>query len=203
MDTLGAALPGTDAEPQLSLSFGATGLAFSPDGELVAVAGGDGVIWILDVESREPLRALSGHAGQVRAVGFDATGRQLATAGDDGTVRLWDPTNGQELHTLQGHQSTVLGVAFSPNSQQLASAGNDGTARLWDPRQGTWLATLAPFAEGWAVLMPDGRYKLEGVTGSELWWVAGLCRFEPGELDPYVPSIRRLPADAPLFPPST
>jgi hypothetical protein len=30
--------------------------------------------------------------------------------------------------------------------------------------------------------------------------VAGLCRFEPGELDDFIPSIRRIPADEPLFP---
>jgi hypothetical protein len=26
-----------------------------------------------------------------------------------------------------------------------------------------------------------------------------LCRFGPGELDPYIPEIRRLPADAPIL----
>jgi hypothetical protein len=29
---------------------------------------------------------------------------------------------------------------------------------------------------------------------------AGLVRFEPGELDPYVPHIKRLPPDAPILP---
>ncbi len=203
LDTYGAAMPSADAEPQLSLSFGGMSLTFSPDGGLLAVAGDSGVTWILDAESREPLRALKGHVGQVRAVAFDTTGRQLASAGDDGTVRLWDPTSGQELHTLHGHTGWVNGVAFNPDGQQLASASSDDTVRLWDPRQGTWLATLIPLTEGWAVLTPDGRYKLEGIFGGELWWVAGLCRFEPGELDPYIPSIRRLPADAPVLPPST
>jgi hypothetical protein len=53
-------------------------------------------------------------------------------------------------------------------------------------------------AGGYAVLMPDGSYKLDGDPGRSLWWAIKLCRFAPGELDPYDPTIRRLPADAPI-----
>ncbi|MGH3931434.1 MAG: hypothetical protein ACRDTF_15860 [Pseudonocardiaceae bacterium] len=38
-----------------------------------------------------------------------------------------------------------------------------------------------------------------GEAGRSLWWAIKLCRFAPGELDPYDPTIRRLPADAPLL----
>ena len=46
---------------------------------------------------------------------------------------------------------------------------------------------------------PDGRYKPGGNPAGSFWFLSGLCRFEPGELDPYVPSIRRLAPDEPLF----
>jgi WD40 repeat protein len=91
-------------------------------------------------------------------------------------------------------------VAFSPTGDLLASASDDRSIRLWRPQSGTWVATLIPLADGWAVLTPDGRYKLEGNVAGEFWYVAGLCRFEPGELDDFIPSIRRIPADEPLFP---
>ncbi|MGH3800835.1 MAG: WD40 repeat domain-containing protein, partial [Pseudonocardiaceae bacterium] len=100
--------------------------------------------------------------------------------------------------TLQGHTSGVWGVAFSPDGTQLATASADGTARLWDPATGTWHATLLTLKEGgYAVLLP-GSYKLEGDAGRSLWWAIKLCRFAPGELDPYDPTIRRLPLDAPI-----
>ena len=48
-------------------------------------------------------------------------------------------------------------------------------------------------------IRPDGAYKLDGIAAGEFWYLSGLCRFEPAELDPYVPAIRRLPTDAPLL----
>jgi len=37
--------------------------------------------------------------------------------------------------------------------------------------------------DGWAVFYGDDSYRLHGHPGGRFWWSAGLCRFEPGELD--------------------
>jgi hypothetical protein len=59
---------------------------------------------------------------------------------------------------------------------------------------------LLPLADGgFAVLLPDGSYKLSGDPGDAFWWAMKLCRFAPGELDDYVPQVRRLPADTPVL----
>ena len=62
------------------------------------------------------------------------------------------------------------------------------------------LAILLPTPEGWAAFTPDGRYKLGGDIAGSFWHVIGLCRFDPGELDPYLPHLR-VPDDAPLYDP--
>jgi WD40 repeat protein len=90
-------------------------------------------------------------------------------------------------------------VAFSPDGTLLATASDDRTARLWDPTTGHHRTTLLALeAGGYAVLLPDGSYKLDGDPGRSLWWAIKLCRFAPGELDRYDPTIRRLSPDVPI-----
>ena len=59
-------------------------------------------------------------------------------------------------------------------------------------------STLLGLAEGWAALGPDGRYKYENNVTGEFWFAVGMCRFEPGELDPYLSEVEQISLDADL-----
>jgi WD40 repeat protein len=136
------------------------GVAFSPDGRLLATTSADETARLWDPAiGGMHLRTMKGHTGAVNAVAFSPDGRLLATASGDDTARLWDPTARKHLRTLRGHTGAVYGVAFSPDRPLLATASQDHTARLWNPTTGNFLRMLTGHTgavEGVA-FSPDGR----------------------------------------------
>ena len=71
-----------------------TAVAFSPDGNAVAL-GSVGEVRVYDAnESSKRLATLSGHTGPVYAVTYKPDGSVIATGGWDGTVRLFDAKTG-------------------------------------------------------------------------------------------------------------
>ncbi|HEX7185161.1 MAG TPA: TIR-like protein FxsC [Thermoanaerobaculia bacterium] len=169
-------------------------LSYSPEGQKVAIGTSDGDIHFLKADARLRHLRIKSHDA-VLSLSFSPDGRNLASGSNDGAVRLWDVETRRDLLRLEGHEAGVESVAFSPNGQYLASGSYDNTIRLWEVSTGRCLAILGHLYEGWVAFAPDGRYKIGGVPAGGFWHVIGLCRFEPGELDPYVPGLR-LPDDA-------
>jgi WD40 repeat protein/serine/threonine protein kinase len=108
------------------------GVAFSPDGRVLAVPVDEGAVRLVDPDAGKEVLTLRGHAGAVRSVCFGSDGRRLVTGGHDGTVRIWDPATGQELLNLRMLRPPVNGVALSPDGLRIASVDDLHSLLLWD-----------------------------------------------------------------------
>ena len=114
-------------------------VAFSPDGQMLAIAGDTNKgIYLWAVALKQTKAILVGHTDKytTNSVAFSPDGNTLVGGGSDGTVRLWDVVS-EELNTvLIGHSESVNSVAFSPDGSILASGSGDNTVRLWDMPSG-------------------------------------------------------------------
>src|SRR5262249_50005160 len=121
---------------------GASAVALSPDGALVAVASGThgvldrkpGAAWVYDAATGKRLHTLVAHPNGLRAVAFSADGRALATGGHDGEVCVWEAATGQLRRRFAGHAGDVLALAFSLDGRLLVSGCElrDPTLLVWD-----------------------------------------------------------------------
>lgn len=112
----------------------ASDLAFSPDGNVLAIAESRGAISLWNLSGRRSWRRLTGLAGNTGPairVAFSPDGRTLASGGMDHAIRMWHPDIDQEVAILTGHTEWIWCIAFADQGSALLSGGRDGTLRLW------------------------------------------------------------------------
>ena len=119
--------------------------ACSPAARQVAAAR-HGVVELYSAESRELLRKLEGHRGNVNAIAFSSDGKLLAAASGEaasvGVVHLWNTATGALIRTFEGHKDGIYAVAISGDARTLATGSYDQTIMLWDLDTGAARKTL-------------------------------------------------------------
>jgi WD40 repeat protein/transcriptional regulator with XRE-family HTH domain len=123
---------------------GMTGVAVSPDGNLMATAGLDGSVVLWDMASGKEISTLRAHDEAVSSVAFSPDGSRLLTASTDGTAKVWDVASGKLFATLAGHTDSISRAVFDPaDGARAATASDDSTAKIWDLKTGEELVTLS------------------------------------------------------------
>jgi WD40 repeat protein len=122
------------------------GLVFTPDGGVLAAAGGNAQgfsIRLWDVVQGTSLGTLEGHTGIVWSVAFSHDGKLLVSVSSDRTAKIWTWRQGTLLKSLD-FPGQVVSASFSPDGQMLAVGGVDEpynqirNASIWTYSLDTW-----------------------------------------------------------------
>ena len=145
------------------------GVAFSPNGELIASTSEDRTakLWSRDGKL---LHTLKGHNSGIWSVAFSPDSKTFATGSNDGIIKLWK-SNGTLLTNLIGHSGGVKGLAFAPDGKTLASAAEDKTVILWNLEQSVELNKVVAVGCDWvrdylrtnAELKEEDRHLCDGI----------------------------------------
>jgi WD40 repeat protein len=115
-------------------------VAFSPDGDLLAIGDEDVALWYHTAAIKRAVYPTN----TVTAMAFCPRRRLLVTVGEGlegqpSRVDLWDVHEGKHLAAFRCHTNVVLGLAFIPGTEKIMTGSIDGTLAVWN---------LGRFAQG-------------------------------------------------------
>ncbi len=173
-------------------------LAFSPDGDRLAVGGGNpatkGIIEIFSWPEGKSIHVLREHRDSVTAVAWQNTS-SLASASLDRRVILWDLQTGTPIQQLEGHSKGVSSLCFLNNKEILVSTGIDQSVRVWDLTSGELIRSmnnhtlpvhdlaLRPSDEGLPVIVSAGDDRTVRFWQPTIGRMVKFARLEEAPLD--------------------
>jgi hypothetical protein len=143
------------------------GMAFSPDGRLLASGFFQKPIQVWDIQNPDAQPALLPNTNSAQVKGFSADGRELLTPGEDGGAQIWDTaafraSGGPIVRTIVLPGYGVSVAATSAELPDLLATSDNKTTLVWtrtisDPRamifeQGTVIGLIAFKPGGQALL---------------------------------------------------
>ncbi|TPX77541.1 hypothetical protein CcCBS67573_g01174 [Chytriomyces confervae] len=121
--------------------FGVWSVRLSDDGREVVAGCSDGLIFVYDIETRQVIHQVQGHADDVNAVTFaDLSSNVLISGSDDSIIKVWDRRSslpaGKPAGVLTGHTEGITFITTKDRDGRTAvSNGKDQTMKVWDLRK--------------------------------------------------------------------
>ncbi len=112
--------------------FRVNALAPSADGKLIAIAGSDQSVHLLDAATLEEKSSFRAHDGEITALRFHPRLPVIATAAMDQTVKLWQFDPAKLVGEFLGLGGAPVVLAFNPSGTLLLVDGQEYTTRVFD-----------------------------------------------------------------------
>ena len=100
----------------------AKGLAFSPDGQLLAAGDDVGNVDLWKLAPGSPPMIFSGHQKQVWALAFSPDGKRLLSGDRSGEVRIWDSATGVLEAVIKADEASIWSLSVSRDGKELMTA---------------------------------------------------------------------------------
>jgi WD40 repeat protein len=106
------------------------GIAYSPDGQSVAVASTTGLyLFSTDTFSIE---SMLDNGDLLQSVVYSPDGKTIFTSTNNNTVLVWDAESGALMKTITNYYGYITSIGVSQDGSMLATGSSDGTITLWN-----------------------------------------------------------------------
>ena len=106
-------------------------VAFSPDGDRVAIAGWSDRAEVWEVRGWNKRHVLHGNGSWLTSIAYSPDGKSLVTASPAGEIRFWRAATSERTGSLTVDKGTRR-VFFAPDGNGIVWASMDGTVEYWN-----------------------------------------------------------------------
>lgn len=136
------------------------GVAFSPDGNIIACGSMDGPIRLWDLNNGKLTKRLNGHDSFVNSMVFNRDGKFLATGSDDGFILVWNTETWEHVLFHDAQLFSVSCLSYNRDGSFLAAGSPTGEIFLFDVEKGIAIKSFKGHIRRVSRLMfsHDGRH---------------------------------------------
>jgi WD40 repeat protein len=156
-------------QTEIKLPYYSVKLAFSPDGNRLALAPSGEPVQIHDVASGRKLLELERTVGGSQAMAFSRDGGRIATADSDTVVRIYDARNGELLARYADSLMEPLAASFAADGKHVLTGGGDKVIAMLDASMGSvvWKSGKLVDPVAYLEVSPDGSFAAVGLMHAD------------------------------------